>query len=86
MIMTSGGAQGFLGLGEREVGNAGNFQGELGSKLIFWGCREPCRKVKKKSEGKTFDPFASEGLFSPYPPCKDVNVFICIWIDIGERR
>ena len=41
MIMTSGGAQGFSGLGEREVGNTGNFLGELGSKLIFWGCREP---------------------------------------------
>ena len=41
MIMTSGGAQGFSGLGEREVGNTGNFLGVLGSKLTFWGCREP---------------------------------------------
>ena len=65
MIMTLGGAQGFLRLGE--VGNTGNFLGELGSKLIFWGCGEPCRKVKNKSEGKAFDTFASEGLFFPIP-------------------
>ena len=52
------GPQGFGGSGENgylfsgEWGCTGNYFRDLGSKLVVWGFREPCKKVKLKSHLK----------------------------------
>ena len=64
----------------RELGSTGSYFRDLGSKLIFWGSREPCKKVKTNLAFISFDFFKIFGLWgeASRPPFENLNLFTVV--------